>query len=120
MAKQPIKKRRKQVKVVTARKVTFRQMLRQIDIFLLQRNGDGRKLWDVLSALRGPDSQDPILKHRTTEAIRTRAFPKCAKHNRHLPALFAMPTTLYSSSGPKGHFQSHADKAWAALTGGVK
>lgn len=37
------------------------------------------RLWDVLSALRGPDCDDRELKTETTSLIRGAAFPKAAK-----------------------------------------
>lgn len=38
----------------------------------------GADLWSVLTALRGPDNDDMVLKERTTAPIRTLAFPNLA------------------------------------------
>lgn len=53
----------------------LRQALDQIQEML-----DGQKysmdLWNVLTALRGPDSRDRKIKYATTALIRSAAFPK--------------------------------------------
>ena len=62
---------------------TMRQMLKLIDQFLANPalKSEGRKLWDVMSALRGPDNG--IGKELTTAVIRRAAFPQAAK-SKHL------------------------------------
>jgi hypothetical protein len=67
---------------------TVREMLDVIDVFLTEnRNEPGlalhgytptlaAQLWDVLSALRGPDSSDLAIKSKTTIPIRRAAFPR--------------------------------------------
>jgi hypothetical protein len=79
---------------------------------------ESRALWDVLSALRGPDSNDVAVKARTTEVIRTRAFP-CTALTRCGPADFAPPGNplLVDTSGLSyfDHFRMHAVFADAAL-----
>lgn len=57
---------------------THREMLDAIDAFLAAHtiDGEGGKLWDVLTALRGPDNEDVELKLTTTAPIRRAAFPK--------------------------------------------
>lgn len=56
--------------------VPFNQMLKQIVDYLNEESDDAMRLWDVLSALRGPDSgnQDIFEAHRiktaTTSVIR--------------------------------------------------
>lgn len=56
-----------------------REILDKIDEFLVQRNTNSQDLWDILTALRGPDSEHNDIKHVTTVPIRSAAFPKTAK-----------------------------------------
>src|SRR6202795_2723164 len=44
-------------------------------IVLLLRTEYGADLWNVLTALRGPDSRDRRLKYATTGVLRKAAFP---------------------------------------------
>lgn len=55
--------------------VPLSKMLSTIDKFLLMPQGN--RLWNVLSALRGPDINGmEDLKQETTAVIRVKAFPK--------------------------------------------
>jgi hypothetical protein len=75
---------------------TAREMLDLIDQFLVSPpipfSGsdpfgptEQKALWDVLSALRGPDDMKDAVKHVTTARIRKAAFPLCAnKAGEHL------------------------------------
>ena len=56
-------------------KVKLRAALDQIDTWL-QDPDLGFGLSRVLAAVRGPDSSDEQLKHRTTSYVREAAFPK--------------------------------------------
>lgn len=61
---------------------TMREALDAIDGFLVDdavEPVEKRRLWDVLSALRGPDSRDEALKQETTVNIRRAAFPLTAQ-----------------------------------------
>ena len=54
-----------------------RKMLDQIDTFLARpATAEPGELWDVLTALRGPDSDNEMVKEYTTCPIRRAAFPK--------------------------------------------
>ena len=59
---------------------TLDQMLDTIDGFLANGDqtdkGPAKQLWDILTALRGPDNMDDLLKTSTTSIIRVKAFPK--------------------------------------------
>lgn len=80
------KKKKKKKKPAIRLPATARDMLDLIDRFLLARMKDpcftkteAAKLWDVLSALRGPDFDDGKgieLKAATTVPIRRVAFPR--------------------------------------------
>jgi hypothetical protein len=54
-------------------------LLDLIDHHLTYRDDHSRRLWAILSALRGPDESGASeLKYRTTVALRSAAFPKTA------------------------------------------
>jgi hypothetical protein len=64
---------------------TARQILNLLDRWFVAQKQDvrgadeGQKLWDVLTALRGPDMRKSYnLKNTTTSRIRTAAFPRLA------------------------------------------
>lgn len=97
----------------------LRAELDRIGEFLAGPNGAA--LADVLSALRGPDSNDVALKERTTTLIRRAAFPQ----------LLATPISEGSASAsswslqvnvagiilplPRDHFSNHIKSAADAL-----
>lgn len=55
----------------------LREALDQIDAILASDDNElSGALWDVLTALRGPDNGSEDLKFRTTVYIRSAAFPK--------------------------------------------
>lgn len=81
------------------------------------------KLWDVLSAFRGPDSEDLFDKEATTAVIRQRALG--LKSAQSVPALFVKDsdrkaqhrrkmTTRFRNS-KKTHFFFHVKKAFQSL-----
>ena len=110
--------------------VTCREMLDVIDEFLSKRDAEASKLWDVLTALRGPDTSD-YDKTETTVHIRSAAFPKTEKSSNppvDMPgytsqlngALFASSPMLYnktpfSISLTYSHFMNHIRNAALAL-----
>jgi hypothetical protein len=57
---------------------TALEVLDIIDTLLARENRESRYLWNVLTALRGPDSEDEPLKVATTAGIRTATFPLTA------------------------------------------
>lgn len=93
--------------------ISVRNILDTIDEFLVDNisNGEGGKLWDVLTALRGPDDEsDWASKYTATGPIRAAAFPRFAEG-----LLFARsawtpgPTQRYP-----GPWKSHATHTQAA------
>lgn len=93
-----------------------RDMLNQIDEFLSRSDSASAELWQVLSALRGPDENMPSIKHAMTEPIRTAAFPKTAQVFLYggwaVPAFFAEPGTSFLHLYEGGaHFRNHAQRA---------
>lgn len=76
-------------------------------------------LWDILTALRGPDSGDVELKHQTTVYIRRQAFPKLlqmpfADLEPDQPEMPFADLRLLSARVPS-HFFSHIRFAREAL-----
>lgn len=61
----------------TPRPTTAKEMLHQIRIFLGSKNTPQEEkvaLWHIMGAVRGPDTNEPGLKFRTTARIRRDAF----------------------------------------------
>jgi hypothetical protein len=58
----------------------LKQILNQIDNFLTTADRyQAQDLWSILTALRGPDSDNDQIKYETTAVIRALAFPEAAK-----------------------------------------
>jgi hypothetical protein len=77
------------------------------------------ELWDILVALRGPDSRNRKVKNATTALIRTKAFPKRPCLER---SVFAIRDTAELAkrrqvllSQESNHFREHVTDAFAAL-----
>lgn len=108
---------------------TAREVFDVIDEFLVREalravgkgSVEGKRLWDVLSALRGPDGDDTDdLKHRQTEPIRRAAFPKLAAlydKGINIPggAMFAGDRFIIIADDKEDHFNWHASSAARAL-----
>jgi hypothetical protein len=77
---------------------TVLQVLRAIDAWAGERreNGsdDGDRLWAVLSAMRGPDSDDQILKSRTTAVLRDAALHTLAQAGGAIVTSLGPPAML--------------------------
>lgn len=101
--------------------LTLRQKLDIIDGWLCELGA--RDLADVLSAIRGPDSENDGLKSVTTMVIRTAAFPKTAAESTgwnqdYTGWMFAMPEDVYQNpifTEDSWHFRHHAELAAKAL-----
>jgi hypothetical protein len=106
-----------------------REILDTLDAFFTTEDlKDTKPLWDILSALRGPDNSDEEVKDSTTIPIRCAAFPKLAwmEQERYrlmlgdyrTGAVFhSMRGANIKYQGPEGydHFQNHVQRAWTAL-----
>lgn len=98
---------------------TMKQVLAVIDKFGADtkvKSEEKRKLWDVLSALRGPDSNsESSLKGSLTCVIREHAVPRLAEKYAMLlldnQGLCSERRFIY----PSTHFTTHALKAFDAL-----
>lgn len=103
--------------------MTLRQILDLIDTQLAKEDDTSRQLWNVLTALRGPDDANEALKVAKTVPIRRAAFPKSAAiagtYGHVNGAFFGRPenkevdsnTNLFYTS----HFISHIRNAAEAL-----
>lgn len=98
--------------------------------------GDRLKMWDILTALRGPDDENDVLKRLATGRIRYHLF-KDAGHRRSwngsgvfyylssndsVPNALIVNETMLTASGAKIitdasdlHFLTHIERAFAAL-----
>jgi hypothetical protein len=83
-----------------------------------QNDGEAEKLWDVLSATRGPDSQSYIEKTSVTIPIRRAAFPQVVRAGLDVPGASFGHNDSYpftEQSVAYGHFKTHALEAARAL-----
>lgn len=105
---------------------TARKVLDMIDSFLVSDEVDlveKFRLWNVLTALRGPDNSVPGLKFETTAIIRSLAFPTVAsasiKTSTLVPAVFASPyvapQSIRLSESGNSHFDYHVQVARQAF-----
>jgi len=99
--------------------MTLRQALDVIQDML-----DGQpysaELWDILVALRGPDSRDRKLKYATTAIIRSAAFPKRPREEGSIFGTDSFLRTLrrrdmFRKKQDFNHFREHVRDAFAAL-----
>lgn len=101
-----------------------RRVLDQIEAVLMDPD-HGKQLWDVLTALRGPDTkpftqESYELKLRTTAIIRSRAFPRVARNLSTFPHKFAhfshcTNERIVARTDDPQHFVQHAIAAERAL-----
>jgi hypothetical protein len=98
-----------------------RALLDQIDsFFITEEAADTRPLWDILTALRGPDNDDEEAKETTTIPIRRAAFPRLSADAQgdgmesRTGAVFTPLLTSGSFALPDrvDHFFLHAKRAW--------
>lgn len=112
---------------------TAREVLDAIDQFLAQGpDHEARNLWQVLTALRGPDDGNDQAKDQITAPIRGAAFPRCLKRapqpwpnpygitdgkprRFHRGWQIALPGTFALAPTMSGHFDGHAINAARAL-----
>lgn len=96
-------------------KLTLRDALSLIGEWL--NTPIGADLWSVMSALRGPDSGDEVLKYQTTGVIRAQAFGQ-RPHGIGFLTWNPISTSIHCPEAPYSHFNSHIQYAAHAL--GVK
>lgn len=96
------------------KETTAKDILAMIDEWSLNASyPEKRNLWDILSALRGPDSDNEELKERTTTVIRSKAFSNFGKEC----AWFAPRGVKIQMNGTEDqkHFIGHIKMAANAL-----
>lgn len=81
---------------------------------------DASDLWQVLTALRGPDSENEELKSTTTAPIRQAAFPKCGRIAIHgfgytHGAYYGYGNTPFIWADAYTHFGQHVNVAAKVL-----
>lgn len=96
-----------------------RRVLAEIDVVLSRQNHQSQALWDILTALRGPDAEDWGGKDGTVK-IRSTVFPetvrKCGSNYSYANGAL-MRSTGYDEFPPSQspHFDGHIDAAYVAL-----
>ncbi len=72
------------------------------------------KLWAILTALRGPDNEDGILKINTTAILRAFVLPQLAKIN-HAFVNDDLNDMKFIADGNLNHFKNHFYRAILAV-----
>lgn len=98
---------------------TLRGALTQIEAMLSGKEYSA-ELWDILVALRGPDSRNRKIKNATTTIIRSVAFPSrpCEERSmfgRDSEYLTDRRRSLFANREDKNHFREHVHDAFVAL-----
>lgn len=98
---------------------TLRGALNQIER-MLTRQPYSADLWDILVALRGPDSRNKKLKYATTAIIRQAAFPLRPCEDRSIfgtdtSQFAARRKAMFKNKEDNNHFREHCKDAFAAL-----
>jgi hypothetical protein len=98
---------------------TLRGALRAIEK-MLSGQSYSASLWDILSAIRGPDSRDRKTKHSTTTVIRSAAFPSRPCEERSFYSddsgeKVNRRKRLFKQKKDFNHFRQHVEAAFDAL-----
>ena len=98
---------------------TLRGALNQIQR-LLTKQPYSADLWDILVALRGPDSRNRKIKHATTAVIRQAAFPARPCEDRSVfgkdsRQLAARRRSLFANREDNNHFREHVRDCFSSL-----
>ncbi len=98
---------------------TLRGALTQIEKMLTKKSYSA-DLWDILSAIRGPDTRNKKLKHATTTIIRSCAFPSRPCEERSFygedsAKRAEIRTRLFKNKEDFNHFRQHCEAAFDAL-----
>jgi hypothetical protein len=87
---------------------------------MLTNKAYSEDLWNILAALRGPDSRDRKIKYATTAVIRSSAFPKhpCSAlsvFGDDKDHLVSRRKQLFRTRKDANHFREHVAVAFEAL-----
>lgn len=105
----------------TTKPLTLKQVLNVVDVALQRQDKTAKKLWQILTALRGPDRYDVgESKGTSTIHIRRAAFPKTTKWADEFNSGYIVGASFSSYSNVSlpdeiGHFNTHAREAMFAL-----
>lgn len=99
---------------------SFKPLLKQIVKFLNEAGPESRELWDVLTALRGPDNNREIDKNAATAVIRHAVGLKGYTRDY---SFVVLPDSVQSAEQRQvlereivdSHFRRHAQLAFEAL-----
>ncbi len=97
----------------------LRQALDQIQEMLTGKPYS-EDLWNILVALRGPDSRNRKVKNATTAVIRSAAFPKqpCSAlsiFGKDGPEMAGRRRELFRTKSDLNHFREHIFAAFSSL-----
>lgn len=109
--------------------IEVREVLDRIDKVLAKGDQSAQDLWDILTALRGPDHrEDMLFNKRPTVYVRGAAFPKTAVASvqNELRALINtdprppiredfFPFHYHSSARADAHYTKHLERAYVAI-----
>ena|SRR5208282_2399179 len=98
---------------------TLRGALRAIEKMLTKQSYSA-DLWDILSAIRGPDSRVRKVKHATTTVIRSAAFPSrpCEErsfYSEDSAEKVEIRKKLFKNKEDLNHFRQHVEAAFDSL-----
>jgi hypothetical protein len=96
------------------RVLSAKEVLAALDEWAIQTDDlESKRLWDVLTALRGPDNEDTQMKLNATVPIRKRALPKWLA--RIYPWQMTVERETNLTNLFPWHFCCHAENAHSAL-----
>ncbi len=98
---------------------TLREALDRIQE-MLTKQPYSADLWDILSAIRGPDSRNRSLKRAATAVIRQAAFPKRPCEDRSIygkdsKSLAVRRKRMFQQREDYNHFREHVRDAFKSL-----
>jgi len=87
---------------------------------MLNKQSYSADLWDILSAIRGPDSRNRKLKRATTAIIRQAAFPMRPCEDRSIfgnddKAIVVRRRQAFKNKEDNNHFREHVRDAFESL-----
>jgi len=87
-----------------------RKLLDEIDEMLLPGDVAASELWNVLTALRGPDAEFDVIKDVTTAPIRGAAFPKTCQQALAQRGQHELPEQVFARVGAQFESPARFDK----------
>ena len=106
---------------MTKREREAKKLLQNLVKFLNKADGAAEQVWDILTALRGPDSNDEGLKNLTTGRLRScigltnRQFHFLIANVQEEPLTSGQLAQVSGILKSGGHFHGHMERAHAAV-----